>query len=92
MKTHLLPQVPSAPSLDHHRERDHIDQPYDIPDSLTPTEDPDDPSDLDDFHTTPDDDTHWEVFLPDDDEYDRDPDPRDFEGSMDLEDWNEDRN
>ena len=80
MKTCSMPPLQSvvSPELSQHHKSDHIDQPYDIPDPQTPTEEPDDPSDLDDFDATPDDDTRWEVFLPDDDEYDPQPDPRDF--------------
>ncbi len=58
-------------------ERDHIDEPYDLPDSTTPLAEPDESSDLEDFGASQDDD-RWEVFIPDDDEYDPQPDPNDF--------------
>jgi hypothetical protein len=89
MKTCPLPPLRPAASheFSQHHERDHLDQPYDVPDSLPPTEDPDEPSDLDDFDAAPDDDTRWDVFIPDDDEYDRDPDLSDFEASMEPRAW-----
>ena len=54
-------------------EADQINEP------LSPLEEPDDSSDLDDFdlpHT--DDDSRWDVFIPDDDERDPLPDLNDF--------------
>jgi hypothetical protein len=48
------------------------------PDPAEPPE-PEDTNDFE-FEELPctDDDSHWEVFIPDDDECDPDPDPRDF--------------
>jgi hypothetical protein len=44
----------------------------------SPSEDPDEPSDLDDpIHSAPDD-NRWDVFLPDDDPYEPRPEPGDF--------------
>lgn len=59
------------------RETDYIDSPYDLPDAVEPLDDPDEPSDLDEFAPLPDDD-RWDVFIPDEDECDPEPDPRDF--------------
>jgi hypothetical protein len=61
-------------------QRDYIDQPYDPPDSFSPQEEPDEPSDLDGFDLPDADDETWDVFIPDDDEFDPQPDPHDFEG------------
>ena len=53
--------------------------PIDPPEPLTPVEEPDEPSDLDDFDgPSIDDDSRWDVFIPDDDERDPLPDPSDF--------------
>jgi hypothetical protein len=59
------------------RESDFIEQPFDIPDSAEPVEEPDDPSELEDFDFDPDDD-EWDVFIADDDEVDPEPDRGDF--------------
>jgi hypothetical protein len=72
------------------QESGYIEQPFDIPDPIEPLSDPDDPSDLDDFDSEQDDDALWDVFIPDDDQYDVDPDLSDFEGSIDPEAWSED--
>jgi len=46
---------------------------------LSPLDEPEEPSDLDDFNgPCTDDDSRWEVFIPDDDEFDPLPDPGDF--------------
>jgi hypothetical protein len=46
---------------------------------FSPQEEPDEPSDLDDFDGPPgDDDSRWDVFVPDDDERDPLPEPGDF--------------
>ncbi len=61
----------------------HIDQPYDPPDADVPFEEPDEPSELDD--SMPDeDDSRWDVFVLDDDEFDFEPDPRNFDNA-----WND---
>jgi hypothetical protein len=80
MSTCTLADVQSALfSETCHRESDYIAQPFDIPDSSEPADEPDDPSDVDDFDVDQDDDdARWEVFIPDDDEYDPAPDPSDF--------------
>lgn len=50
-----------------------------ITDPLSPLEEPDEPSDLDDFDAPcTDDDSQWDAFIPDDDEFDPLPDPGDF--------------
>jgi hypothetical protein len=65
----------------------YIDRPYDLPDSQEPSEDLDESSEPDDF--TLDEDDQWEVFVADDDEFDVEPDPRDFdEGGNDA--WTDD--
>jgi hypothetical protein len=61
-----------------HHESDYIEQLFDIPDSSSPLEEPDDPSDLDDFDFGQDDDERWDVFIPDDDEFDPQPELGDF--------------
>ena len=53
-----------------------IKLPYD--NQNAPVEEPDDPSDLDEFHLPCTDDTRWDVFIPDDDELDPQPVPGDF--------------
>jgi hypothetical protein len=46
-----------------------------VPDPLTPLEEPDEPSDLDDIDVPcTDDDSRWDAFIPDDDERDPLPD------------------
>ncbi len=62
-------------------DRDRIDPPFDLPDPDTPFEEPDDPSDLDEFDLPRTDDSRWDVFIPDDDERDPQPEPGDFFGS-----------
>ena len=57
-----------------------IDPAFDAPDAFPHAEDPDDPSDLDDYDPSIDDD-RWDVFIPDDDERDPRPEPGDFWGS-----------
>jgi hypothetical protein len=71
------------------RENDLIDQPFDIPDSLEPVDEPNDPSDLEDFDFEEDDDSDWDVFIADDDEFDPQPDRNDFEGSWEPGAWSE---
>jgi hypothetical protein len=63
-------------------DRGHIDQPYDVPDSTAPVEEPDEPSNLEDFDAAPDDEC-WDVFIPDEGEYELEPDPSDFWGATD---------
>jgi hypothetical protein len=60
-----------------HHENDNIDQPFDVPDSAEPFDEPEDSSDLEDLDFGDDDDARWDVFIPDD-EYDPEPDPSDF--------------
>jgi hypothetical protein len=60
-----------------HAESNHIEQPYDLPDSVEPFGS-DKRSDLEEFDLPPKDDADWEVFIPDDDEFDPQPDGRDF--------------
>lgn len=83
--------LPNAVTDAERSQRGRIEQPYDLPDSLAPAEEPDaepdEPSDLDDLDTTPDD-ARWDVFIPDEDEYE--PDLRDFEGSIEPDYWDED--
>jgi len=80
MKTLSVPRPKQADLMKpwQHHESDRIDQPYDVPDSLSPEEEPDDSSDLDDADLMPDDDARWDVFIPDDDEFDPAPDLNDF--------------
>ena len=62
----------------------YIDQPYDLPDADEPREDGDDFDETlepDDF-TLDEDDEQWEVFVPEEDEVDLEPDPRDFGGGL----------
>ena len=48
-------------------------------DPLSPLEEPDEPSDLDNLvRPFADDDSHWDAFIPDDDEFDPLPEPGDF--------------
>jgi len=71
-------------------DRNYIDQPYDLPDLLVPLDDTDDWSDLDDSESDSEqDDEQWEVFVPDDDESDPQPDPYDFWGSDEAHDWDD---
>jgi hypothetical protein len=61
-------------------------QPIPLPSrEATPLDEPhelEEPSDLDDFGMPQIDDACWDVFLPDDDEYDPLPEPDDFAGSL----------
>jgi hypothetical protein len=57
----------------------YIDQPYDLPDSQEPHDDSDETLEPDDF-TLDEDDEQWDVFVPEEDEVDFEPDPRDFGG------------
>ena len=62
----------------------YIDQPYDLPDADGPREDSEDFDDTpepDDF-TLDEDDRQWDVFVPDEDELDFEPDPRDLGGGL----------
>jgi hypothetical protein len=53
--------------------------PVDPPHPLAPVEEPEEPSDLDNFDIPQgDDDSRWDVFIPDEDERDPQPDPGDF--------------
>jgi hypothetical protein len=80
MKTLAL--TPKLAGRSHHAARtyagDYIDRPYDLPDAEVPSEEPDEPSEPDDFADDEDDD-RWDVFVADDDEFDLEPDPRDFD-------------
>jgi hypothetical protein len=78
----LLPACPASAPPTSNFDRGHIDQPYDVPDSTAPIEEPDEPSDLEDFDSGPDDEC-WDVFIPDEGEYDVEPDPSDFWGAID---------
>ena len=65
-------------------EADQINEP------LPPLDEPDDSSDLDDFDLPrTDDDSRWDVFIPDDDERDPLPDRDDFWGSEEPGAWSE---
>lgn len=72
-----------------HRESDYIEQPFDLPDSSEAIDEPKEPSDLEDFGFEPDDDAAWDVFIPDDDEYDIQPDPNDFDAGLEPGAWSE---
>jgi hypothetical protein len=56
-------------------DRDYSEQPYDVPDSGEWTDESDDD---DDFLWPPTDDADWDVFIPEDGEYEVEPDPDDF--------------
>jgi hypothetical protein len=59
----------------------YIDQPYDLPDAEEPHDDSDETLEPDDFTFDHDDeDEQWNVFVPEEDEVDVEPDPRDFGG------------
>lgn len=82
--------VLAPPAIAASGELDSIEQPFDVPDTPTLFEDPDEPSDLDfdGLETLPDEEA-WDVFLPDDDEYDLDPAPSDFWGSTRDDEWDD---
>jgi hypothetical protein len=89
MKTCLLltaplPAVrPSYAQFD----RDYIDQPYDVPESRDWA---DESEDDDDFLWPPTDDADWDVFIPEDGEYDDEPDLHDFGLDMEPDAWGDD--
>jgi len=60
-----------------HHDGGHIEQPFDLPDSSDAIDEPEEPSDIDDLDFEQDDDSDWDVFIPDD-EYDPEPDANDF--------------
>jgi hypothetical protein len=65
-------------------DRDYIEQPYDVPDSEW-SDEPDE--DSDDFLWPPTDDADWDVFIPDDGDYEVEPDRHDFAGSEEPDAW-----
>lgn len=80
---------PTQATLEH-GDRNQIDLPYDVPDSLVPLDDSDEWSDLDDSDPSfEQDDEPWEVFVPDDDQRDPQPEPDDFWGSDEADDWDD---
>ncbi len=78
MKNCLLLNSPlrSARTSYAQSDRKYIEQPYDVPDTGEWTDEPED--DDDDFLWPPADDADWDVFIPEDGEYDVEPDPHDF--------------
>jgi hypothetical protein len=78
MQTLPLPRVRRRTPLRYDRVRNFA--PIEPVEPRPPVEEPDEPSDLDDFDGpfTDNDDSRWDVFVPDDDQRDPLPEPGDF--------------